>query len=107
MTYQVKVAPTARDALAEITDKRVQRNIVNRLSRLEKEPEKQGEPLSGNLEGYRSIRAANERYRIIYRIKNVEPEDKDLVVSVEFVGIRREGSKLDVYVLFSKFVERQ
>ncbi len=111
MTYQVEVAPTARDALAEITDKRIQRNIVNRLSRLEKEPEKQGEPLSGNLEGYRSIRAANERYRIIYRIKDADteddqPKDKEPIVSVEFVGIRREGSKSDVYVLFSKLVER-
>ena len=110
MTYQVEVAPTARDALAAITDKRIQRNIFNRLSRLENDPEKQGEPLSGNLEGYRSIRAANERYRIIYRIKNDVPEDDETepetpLVWVEFIGIRRQGSKSDVYVLFSKLVE--
>lgn len=111
MTCQVEVAPTARDALAIITDRRIQRNILNRLARLEKEPEKQGEPLSGSLEGYHSIRAANERYRIIYQLKDAntedgEPEDKEPVVSIEFVGIRREGSKSDVYVLFSKLVER-
>lgn len=106
MTYQVEVVPTARDALSEITDKRIQRNIFNRLSRLERDPEKQGEALSGNLEGYRSIRAANERYRIIYRIKDADIENEEPVVSVEFVGIRREGSKSDVYVLFSKLVER-
>ncbi len=110
MTYHVEVTPTARDALAAITDKRIQRNIFNRLSRLGNEPEKQGEPLSGNLEGYRSIRAANERYRIIYRIKNDEATDNESktdepVVSVEFIGIRREGSNSDVYVLFSKLVE--
>ena len=99
MTYQVEVTPTARDALAAITDKRIQRNIFNRLLRLEKDPDRQGEPLSGNLEGYRSVRAANERYRIIYRIKDAD------TVSVEFIGIRREGSKSDVYVLFSNLVE--
>ena len=65
MTYRVEVAPTARDALAAITDKRIQRNIFNRLQRLEKDPDKQGEPLAGNLASYRSVRAANERYRII------------------------------------------
>lgn len=101
MTYEVEVAPTARDALAAITDKRIQRNIFNRLLRLEKDPGRQGEPLSGNLDGYRSVRAANERYRIIYRIK-----DDASTVSVEFIGIRREGSKSDVYVLFSHLIER-
>ncbi len=110
MTHSIEVTPTARDALAAITDKRIQRNIFNRLSRLENEPEKQGEPLSGNLDGYHSIRAANERYRIIYRIKDDEaaanePQADEPVVSVEFIGIRREGSKSDVYVLFSKLVE--
>lgn len=115
MIYRVTVSPTARDALVAITDKRIQRNIVNRLSRLEKDPEKQGEPLSVNLEGYRSIRAVSERYRIIYQIIEAEvyegtedskAEDKEPIVSVEFIGIRREGSKSDVYVLFSKLVER-
>ena len=101
MTYHVEVTPTARDALAAITDKRIQRNIFNRLLRLEKDPDRQGEPLSGNLDGYRSVRAANERYRIIYRI-----QDDAAVVSVEFIGIRREGSKSDVYVLFSDIIER-
>ncbi len=100
MIYQVEVTPTARDALAAITDKRIQRNIYNRLLRLENDPDKQGEPLSENLEGYRSVRAANERFRIIYRIRADE-----LIVSVEFVGIRREGSKSDVYVLFSKLID--
>ena len=100
MTYQVELTPTARDALADITDKRIQRNIYNRLLRLEKDPDRQGEALTENLTGYRSVRAANERYRIIYRIK-----DEEAVVSVEFIGIRREGSKSDVYVLFSQIVE--
>ena len=99
MTYRIEVTPTARDALAAVTDKRIQRNIYNRLLRLEKDPDRQGEPLSGNLNGYRSVRAANERYRIIYQIKD------EAVVSVEFIGIRREGSKSDVYVLFSTLIE--
>lgn len=100
MTYQIELTPTARDALAAVTDKRVQRNIYNRLLRLENDPDKQGESLVDNLEGYRSVRAANERFRIIYRIKA-----KERVVSVAFVGLRREGSKSDVYVLFSKLID--
>ncbi len=100
MIYKVELTPTARDALAAVTDKRIQRNIYNRLLRLENDPEKQGEPLANNLEGYRSVRAANERFCIIYRIKSEER-----VVSVEFVGLRREGSTSDVYVLFSKLID--
>ena len=46
MIYKVEVAPTARDALAAITDRRIQRNIFSRLLRLGKDPDKQGKPLS-------------------------------------------------------------
>jgi len=38
MTFQVEVSLTARDAVASITDKRIQRNIFNRLQRLENLP---------------------------------------------------------------------
>jgi len=100
VTYQVEVTPTARDALAAITDKRIRGNIYNRLLRLEKDPNKQGEPLIGNLDGYRSVRAASERYRIIYKV-----DDEALTVSIVLIGIRREGSKSDVYVLFSNLLE--
>jgi len=112
VTYQVVVAPTARDALAAITDKRIQRNIYNRLMRLANDPDRQGEALTGNLDGYRSVRAANERYRIIYRVEcesaenDDEADESEVIVSVVFIGIRREGSKSDVYVLFSNLIER-
>ena len=42
VTYQIELTPTARDALAAVTDKRIQRNIYNRLLRLENNPDKQG-----------------------------------------------------------------
>lgn len=100
MTFEVEVSLTAKDALAAITDKRIQRNIFSRLQRLEKSPEKQGKPLTGDLKGYYSIRVADQRYRIIYRIQT-EPQ----IVFVEFIGIRREGSKSDGYVLFSHLRE--
>lgn len=100
MKFQVEVSHSARDALASITDKRIQRNIFNRLLRLEKSPEMQGKPLTGDLRGYYSIRVADQRYRIIYRI-----QAEAQIVFVEFIGIRREGSKSDVYVLFSHLRE--
>jgi mRNA interferase RelE/StbE len=66
------------------------------LQRLEESPEKQGKPLTGDLKGYYSVRVADQRYRIIYRIQTEKQ-----TIFVEFIGIRRQGSKSDVYVLFS------
>ena len=66
--------------------------LRGRLRRLEYEPEKQGKPLAEDLEGYRSIRAVGQRYRIIYKI-----EEERVVVLVVMVGIRKEGDKKDVY----------
>ncbi len=44
------------------------------------------------LTGYRSVRAAGKRYRIVYRI-----EESRVIVFVVFVGLRREGDRTDVY----------
>jgi mRNA interferase RelE/StbE len=85
--------------LVAIQDRRVREKIRDRIDGLAVEPEKQGKPLTGELAGYRSLRAVGQRYRIIYRAK----EDEILVLVVA-LGIRKEGSKRDIYSLARKLL---
>jgi mRNA interferase RelE/StbE len=90
--WTVRIMPTAEQQLKLISDRRLQESLRIRLKRLEVEPEKQGKPLNEELIGYRSVRAAGQRYRIIYRI-----EEEQVLVLVVMVGIRKEGDKHDAY----------
>ena len=90
--WDVKLAAYVKEQLQLISDQRIQKVLRGRLRRLEYEPEKQGKPLAEDLEGYRSIRAVGQRYRIIYRI-----EEEQVLVLVVMVGIRKEGDKHDAY----------
>jgi len=99
MTYKIIIAPTALKMLKGIADRRVRDLLVKRIDDLTEEPEKQGKPLVAELSGYRSIRAAGQRYRIVYRVTN----DKILVYIIA-VGIRKEGSRTDIYNLAKKLI---
>ena len=99
MTYKIIIAPTALKMLKGITDRRVRDLIVKRIDDLTEEPEKQGKPLVAELAGYRSIRAAGQRYRIVYRVAN----DK-IMVYIIAVGIRKDGSSTDIYNLAKKLI---
>ena len=85
----------------DISDKRIQRLLIERAERLADEPEKQGSPLSSTLSGYRDCRAAGQRYRIIYRI-----EDDAYVVIVAAIGIRRDGDRKDIYALARRLMRQ-
>ena len=87
-TYQVKAG--------QIIDAPV---IRDRIDGLAQEPEKQGKPLTGELTGYRSLRAVGQRYRVIYRI-----EQGKVLVLVMALGIRMEGSGKDIYALAQKLL---
>jgi len=91
-TWAVIVTPEALAQMAMITDQRVQRQLRAALLRLEQAPDKIGKPLTGDLAGFHSMRAAGQRYRILYRLV----EDQVLVYVVS-VGLRQEGSRRDVY----------
>ncbi|HET6756889.1 MAG TPA: type II toxin-antitoxin system RelE/ParE family toxin [Burkholderiales bacterium] len=97
MSYRIVVTPLARDMLAAISDRRVKQTIAKRIDALADEPEQQGKPLVGPLKGYRCVRAAGQRYRIIYEVRMSEA-----MVVVLTVGIRKEGSKQDIYSLAQK-----
>ena len=101
MTYRIDVTPTALESLEAITDRRTRGAIVRRIDALADEPEKQGKKLRGWLAGFVSIRAAGQRYRIVYKV-----DDSKKRVLVYMVGIRREGSRRDVYALAERLVQR-
>jgi mRNA interferase RelE/StbE len=99
MKYKIIIAPTALKLMKGITDRRIRDLIIKRIDDLTEDPEKQGKPLLGELSGYRSLRAAGQRYRIIYQVVN----DK-ILVSIVAVGIRKEGSANDIYSLAKKLI---
>jgi len=85
--------------LAGVSDRRIRKKIFERAGGLVTEPGKKGKPLVGQLAGFRSLRVAGQRFRIIYRI-----EDDRIVVYIVAVCIRAEGSRKDIYSLAKKLV---
>lgn len=97
--YHILWSNEAKKMLSSVADKRIQAKIVKRGEELAEEPEKQGKPLIDDLSGFRSIRAVGQRYRIIYKIEN-----EKIIVFIVAVGIRKEGSKSDIYNLAKKLL---
>ena len=85
---------TAASQLGEVTDRRVRQPIFDSTMRLEDEPARQGAPLTRELAGFRDLRAVGQRCRVLYRV-----EERQRVVQVVAVGLRREGSRDDIYEL--------
>jgi mRNA interferase RelE/StbE len=91
---------SARADLQAVKDKRSYQAVKRKLLELQDEPATRGKPLSEGLKGYYSVRAAGQRYRIVYSVKR----DK-LTVTVLVIGIRKEGDKRDVYRVAQKRLE--
>ncbi len=85
--------------LQGILDRRIRRQIVDRVDGLSTDPEGQGKALLGEFAGYRTLRAAGQRYRIIYRV-----DGQEVVVALVAVGIRRQADRRDVYALARRLV---
>jgi len=94
MNWTVYFTNEAEEMLLRIEDRRVRKLLKARTMRLSSSPEMQGKALSGDLAGLRSVRAAEQRYRIVYELI---PEEHE--VWVVTVGIRKAGSRDDVYEL--------
>lgn len=99
MTFQIEITPTALGMINKVQDRRIRAKIIETIDGLAEEPEKKGKPLTAELDGYHSVRAVGQRYRIIYRIDN-----EKVVVLVVAAGIRREGDKKDIYALAKKLI---
>jgi mRNA interferase RelE/StbE len=78
--------------LLRIEDRRIRNLLKERAIHLDSRPEMQGKSLGGDLAGLTSVRAAGQRYRIVYELF---PEDHE--VWVVAVGIREAGHREDVY----------
>lgn len=96
--YKIRITPQVKQQLKDL-DIRTRNQIAAKIDNLRSEPEKRGKPLQGSLSGFRSIRAAGQRYCIIYLIEN-----REVVVLIVGVGIRKEGDKKDIYALMKKLV---
>lgn len=99
LKYRVLWSNEAKKMLSSIPDKRIQAKIIERGKELAVEPEKQGKTLIDDLSGFRSVRAVGQRYRILYKIEN-----EKVIVFIVAVGIRKEGSKSDIYNLAKKLL---
>ena len=91
----------ARAQLAAITDRRTQQAIAQTISRLDHEPEQQGKALVGELAGFHSLRAAGQRYRILYKV-----ERRQVTVYIVALGLRKQGDRGDIYALAKKLLRQ-
>ena len=101
MTWQVHLSPQANEAGRSIADRRIRQKLYERLTGLAQDPEKQGKPLTEELSGFRSVRAVGQRYRIVYHVIREKG-----IVEVAMLGLRKEGSKQDVYELAAKLIRQ-
>lgn len=99
--WKVRLTLTAKAMLLRITDRRIAGKIVGTIDGLKIDPGSQGTPLLDDLFGYRKLRAVGQRYRVIYTL-----DEGANTVFVVAIGIRREGSKDDIYELAKKLLRR-
>jgi mRNA interferase RelE/StbE len=104
VSFEVRLSPLATADLLEITDQRTTSALEKRIDKLQVNPIEQGKPMRGPLQGFYSVRAAGQRYRIIYEVR-VLPADQRTQLTQEggvlvlVIGIRKEGDKNDVYTV--------
>ena len=96
--YKIRISHQAIQQLKKL-DSRTRRQVAAKIDNLRNEPEKRGKALQGSLTGFRSIRAAGQRYRIIFLIEKLE-----VIVLIVGIGIRKDGDKKDIYALMKKLV---
>ena len=100
MEYEIQLTPLALKMLGDVKDRREQQALSDRIDKLKSDPEKQGKPLVDKLQGYFSVRAVGQRYRIIYRVV----QDRVMVLVVG-IGRRKEGDKRDIYAVIGRLLE--
>jgi mRNA interferase RelE/StbE len=99
MTWQIMFTPEAQAMMDAIKDRRIKEKLTQRIDKLAEDPLKQGKALGAELSDLYSVRAAGQRYRIIYSL-----DGENIIILIVGVGIRREGSKTDIYALAKKLV---
>jgi mRNA interferase RelE/StbE len=92
MKHTVRISKEALKQLEDITDRRIRQEIFDRIKELANDPDDQGKPLKNELAGLRSIRVANQWFRVIYEVQK-----EQVIVVVVAVGIRKGSDKSDIY----------
>ena len=98
MRYRILITEACLSLIEKLSDKKIQRTILDRIEQLSEEPDKQGKNLVQDLSGFRTVHAAGW-YRIIYKINK-----KAVIVYVLAAGIRKEGDKKDIYKIAKKLL---
>jgi mRNA interferase RelE/StbE len=99
VTYKILITDTCLALIEKISDKKIQRTILNRIEKLSEAPDEQGKKLVKDLSGFRSIHTAG-RYRIIYKV-----DQHTVVIYILAAGIRKEGDKKDIYQITKKLLK--
>jgi mRNA interferase RelE/StbE len=99
MVWTVYFTSEAEEMFQSIKDRRIRKLIINRAQRLALSPDLQGKALGADLEGLRSVRAVGRRYRIIYELFAEQRE-----VWIVAIGIRKAGTRDDIYELAKKLI---
>ncbi len=97
--HRIRISPVALESLQAVRDRRIRDQIQAKIDGLAQDPELQGKALGDELVGYRALRAAGQRYRILYRVVRDAVE-----VLVVLVGIRKEGHRDDVYRVAERLI---
>jgi len=97
--FKIRLTELAAQTLRSI-EANTRRQILSKIDQLKENPELLGKPLLGPLKEFRSVRAAGQRYRIIYRI-----DGDQIIVIVVAIGIRKSGDKKDIYELMKKLIK--
>ena len=98
-TFQVSLTEEAEQDLAQISNVATQRAILRQALQLRRDPLHLGQPLTGPLKHFRSLRAAGQRSRIIYQVA-LNAETRAVVVVI--IGIRKDGDRRDASAVASK-----
>jgi mRNA-degrading endonuclease RelE of RelBE toxin-antitoxin system len=97
--YEIEIAPTGYRSLKTVKDKKPRREIAKTIDDLARAPADQGKALLGPLEGMRSVHAARDRFRILYKV-----DTRAKLVSVLLIGERAPGQDADIYSLAQKLL---
>ncbi len=97
--YSIKLTEIATEALRSI-DSKTRSQILSKIEQLKEEPLLLGKALVGPLKEFRSVRAAGQRYRIIFKVL-----DEQIIVVIVAVGMRKSGDKKDIYELMKKYIK--
>jgi len=97
--FRIEVSPTGYQSLKAIKGRKLLRELAKTIDGLTQSPDRKGKLLRAPLDGVYSLRAARDRFRVLYRV-----DPRQQLVSVLLVAARAPGTEEDVYALAKKLL---